>query len=127
MREEKVLKSLVEIGHFSDWFGLSSGYSLRKVADKATLWGYIGGLWSEKALRTVIDPFRDYATKQGLTEKVIDEELQYFAEKTAVDLNQVRRVYHEIEIEPKEKSFKLEELAKEAESEIEAESESEGD
>jgi len=114
---KEVLKRLVKIGHFSDWFGLVSGYNLRKVADKANLWGYIGSeLWSKKALKAVIDPYRNFALQKGFDEKTIDQDLQYFASKARVTINQVRRVYYQIEVEPEEKPEKL---AEEAEEEIE--------
>ena len=128
---EEVLKRLVKIGHFSDWFGLVSGYSLRKVAEKISLWGYTGSeLWPKEALQTIIDPYRKYALQQGLNEKTIDEDLQYFASKTKVDINQVRRVYYQIDVEPEEKPEKLaeeaeEELAEEFEEEETEEEEAE--
>jgi hypothetical protein len=109
MKIADVLKSLVEYGRFSEWFGLSSGFSLRKVADRAFLHGCIDKFWTTKALETIIAPFRTYATKEGLTEKVIDTELDYFAKKLVVELNLLRRVYYRIgEAEPKDSS-KLEE------------------
>jgi hypothetical protein len=116
-----VLKNLTQIGHFSDWLGLVNGYSLRKLADKACLWGCTDEFWDEKALLAAIEPFREYAVKQGLSDETIDKELQYFKDKTGVSLNEIRRAYYQIEIEPKEKLPNLEALAKEAEDALESE------
>lgn len=117
MIEKEVLERLVKVGSFADWFGLVSGYSLRKVANKACLWGLTGReLWSKEALETVIAPYRKYANQQKLNVATIDSDLQFFAGKTDVDISEVRRVYHQINAKPEEKSEKLTE---EAESDFE--------
>ena len=118
-RNKDVFEKLLKIGKVSEWFGLVSGYSLIKIADKANLWGVTGSaLWPKEALKTVIDPYQKYALQQGLDETTIDKALQYFASKAKVDINQVRRVFYQIEVEPKEKPEKL---AEEAEKELESE------
>jgi len=109
MKIADVLKSLVEYGRFSEWFGLSNGFSLRKVADRAFLYGCTDKFWSKEALETIITPFREYATKQGLTEEVIDKELDYLSKKLVVEINLLRRVYYQVEAEPESEFLDLEE------------------
>lgn len=123
---EDILKRLVKIGQFSDWLGLVSGYKLQKVADQIIFFGLTGTeFWPKAALETVLAPYRKHALQQKITKKTIDEDLRYFASKAKVDLNRVRRVYYQINIEPSEKP---EELIEEAEDELpEFEEETEGE
>lgn len=119
---KKVLERLVKAGNYADWLGLATGYSLKKVAQKASLWGLMGNqLWSNDQLEMVIKPYREYASKQKLDEATVDSDLQMFAKKTDIDINRVRRVYHNVDIEPEEKPEKVVEEAEEELSEFDEE------
>jgi hypothetical protein len=115
-------KKLTKTGKVVEWGGLVTRFNLKKVSDKAFLWGLKGQeLWSKEALELVIAPYREYALRQKLPEKTIDEDLDYFAKKTGVDLNRARRVFYQIDIEPEEKPKKLVEEAEEELSEFDEE------
>lgn len=118
--KKETLERLLKVGNFSELFGLFSGYDLKKVTEKISLWGLAEKkLWSNKAIETILAPFRKHSRQKNLSEKAIDEALRYFAETAKIDTNLVRRVYWGVASEPEEKSEENpEEIIEEAEEEL---------
>lgn len=114
--KKTTLEKLLKVGTFSELFGLFSGYDLKKVTDKLSLWGLAEKkLWSNKAIETILEPFRKHSRQKNLSEKAIDEALRYFGETANIDVNLVRRVYWGVASEPKKEP---EEIIEEAEDEL---------
>jgi len=119
--KKTILNRLLKVGSYSELFGLFSGYDLKKVTDQIKTWGLAESkLWSNKAIETILEPFRIHSRQQNLSEKTIDKALSYFAETTKIDTNLVRRVYWGVaSSEPKEKpEEKTEEIIEEAEEDL---------
>lgn len=114
MKKNTTLERLLNVGSFTELFGLIRGYRLEKVIQKIKIWGLTNEkFWSKECIETILAPFRNHAKQQGLSETAIDETLQSFAEATDTTINVVRRVFYQIEeTEPEESP---EEISEEAE------------
>lgn len=118
MKKNLTLERLLEVGSFTELFGLIRGFRLERVMQKIRVWGLQNPeFWTKASIETILAPHRNHAKQQGLSEKAIDETLQNFAKTVGVDLNLVRRIFYQVDaVEKPEKT--PEELSEEAEDDL---------
>jgi len=118
MKRKMTLKRLLEVGSFTELFGLIRGYRLENVMQKIKLWGLTNKeFWNRDSIETILAPHRNHTKQQGVSEKNIDVTLQNFSKTVGVDLNLVRRIFYQVDVVEKPEK-KPEELIEEAEEEL---------
>jgi len=127
MKKNTTLERLLNVGSFTELFGLIRGYRLENVMQKIRVWGLTNKeFWNRDSIETILAPYRNHAKQSGLSEKAIDEALQSFAKATEANINLIRRVFYQIEeTEPEESPEELSEEAEDDLPEIEEEEKSE--
>lgn len=107
--KKEIVEKLIAESEFPEFpFFWVKGFNLATLAQKAQFHGLIGSEhWSNENLRMVVERFRAYALGEQFDENKIDALLRDFAEKIAVEINDVRRLFYEpLELPPKEEPAK---------------------